>query len=253
MANYIEYIKVGSGESWPVRDTDALHKGGETMAGNIAMAGHNITGLGAPVDTQDAVNKNYVDSNFAPAGYGLGRSAVLINAGDNLNNYTAGGWYQFQQGVQNAPFDWGIMLIIHGTDYNNDTFQYAFSRYPRNNMAIRQKFGGVWEEWEWLNPPMNVGVEYRTTERWQGKVVYTTIINFGNMPNNSTASVSIANLKSTGILSCHGVTNKGDTIPYSWSGEYMTEVSATVNNIYLYTRTNVSDSIAYITLKYIKG
>lgn len=190
---------------------------------------------------------------FAPAGFGLGRSAVYIQSSDNLNNYKVGGWYQFTKGVANAPFNYGMMLIIHGTDYNNETFQYAFSRYPANNMAIRQLFDGSWGEWEWINPPMVVGTEYRTTERWQGSVVYTTLVNFGNMPNNSTASVSIANLKSTGILSCHGVTNKGDSIPYSWSGEYMMEVSATVNNIYLYTRVNASDSIAYITLKYIKG
>ena len=26
---------------------------------------------------------------------------------------------------------------------------------------------------EWYNPPMEAGIEYRTTERWQGKPVYT--------------------------------------------------------------------------------
>ena len=62
MANYIEYIKVGSGESWPVRDKDALHKDGGAMTENIAMAGHLIRGLGDPTDIFDAVNKKYVDN-----------------------------------------------------------------------------------------------------------------------------------------------------------------------------------------------
>lgn len=35
---------------------------------------------------------------------------------------------------------------------------------------------------EWLNPPMEVGVEYRTTERWLGKVVYTKLFYYGSLP-----------------------------------------------------------------------
>lgn len=138
----------------------------------------------------------------APDGFGLGRSAVLIDAGDNLNNYTVGGWYQFQKGVQNAPFDWGIMLIIHGTDYLNDTFQYAFSRYPRNNMAIRQKFGGAWEEWEWINPPMLPGVEYRTTERWEGKPVYTKLVSLGAFTNPLV--VTLPGYSAMRVIEAHG-------------------------------------------------
>lgn len=245
--------------TFQIRAIDAINTDGVISAAKTVIAepvfywGKDNFQFNVPVNMKNGcdIMKNGSVA-YAPDGYGLGRSAVSIASGDNLNNYKIGGWYQFTKGVVNAPFDYGMMLIIHGSDYNNQTFQYAFSRYPANNMAIRQLFDGSWGAWEWINPPMNAGVEYRTTERWQGVPVYTTMVNFGNMPNNSTASVSITNLKSTGILSCHGVTNKGDSIPYSWSGEYMTEVSATVNNIYLYTRVNVSDSIAYITLKYIK-
>lgn len=32
---------------------------------------------------------------------------------------------------------------------------------------------------EWINPPMNLGVEYRTTERFLGKPVYVQMVNFG--------------------------------------------------------------------------
>ena len=35
---------------------------------------------------------------------------------------------------------------------------------------------------EWLNPPMELGVEYRTTERWLGKVVYTKLFDYGTLP-----------------------------------------------------------------------
>lgn len=32
---------------------------------------------------------------------------------------------------------------------------------------------------QWLNPPMVLGVEYRTTERWMGKSIYTKLIDCG--------------------------------------------------------------------------
>lgn len=42
----------------------------------------------------------------------------------------------------------------------------------------------VGDETEWLNPPMVIGVEYRTTERWQGKPIYTKLIDCGQMPSH---------------------------------------------------------------------
>lgn len=35
---------------------------------------------------------------------------------------------------------------------------------------------------EWINPPMELGVEYRTTDRYKGKPVYTKLDNFGEGP-----------------------------------------------------------------------
>lgn len=40
-------------------------------------------------------------------------------------------------------------------------------------------YNNGWGEWEWENPPMSSGVEYRTTERYMGKSVYTKCVNYG--------------------------------------------------------------------------
>ena len=40
----------------------------------------------------------------------------------------------------------------------------------------------VGEEKEWINPPMVEGAEYRTTERYKGKPVYTKLVKLGNGP-----------------------------------------------------------------------
>ena len=35
-----------------------------------------------------------------------------------------------------------------------------------------QKRNGAWEPFEWIDPPLNVGVSYRTTERYKGNAIY---------------------------------------------------------------------------------
>ncbi len=39
---------------------------------------------------------------------------------------------------------------------------------------------------EWVNPPMELGVEYRTTERYLNEPVYTKIVQFDNLSTNQT-------------------------------------------------------------------
>jgi hypothetical protein len=43
------------------------------------------------------------------------------------------------------------------------------------------KVAGVWQPFEWINPPMELDTEYRTTERYLGKPVYTKIKQFDNL------------------------------------------------------------------------
>lgn len=42
----------------------------------------------------------------------------------------------------------------------------------------------------WDHPPMALGVEYRTTERYMGKPVYVKTINMGNLPGNAVKQAS---------------------------------------------------------------
>lgn len=53
-----------------------------------------------------------------------------------------------------------------------------------------RKINGVWQEPEWVNPPMTLGVEYRTTERYQGKPVYTVCFGCGNLPVSGTSETA---------------------------------------------------------------
>ena len=43
------------------------------------------------------------------------------------------------------------------------------------------KVAGVWQPFEWINPPMELGTEYRTTERYLGKPLYKKLIEFPSL------------------------------------------------------------------------
>jgi hypothetical protein len=46
---------------------------------------------------------------------------------------------------------------------------------------------------EWINPPLNVGKEYRTTERHKGKPVYAMLVDCGAMPNKTFKRTTFSN------------------------------------------------------------
>lgn len=61
-----------------------------------------------------------------------------------------------------------------GTLWKADDGTYALltgGGYAGSSLT-RIKFNGVWQPFEWVNPPMELGTEYRTTERHNGNAVY---------------------------------------------------------------------------------
>lgn len=207
-ADKIEFRSdIGNFTDYPIHSYD------HTVDFGIDRSGQ-VTGklkVDAPTEDTHVVNKQYVDTSFAPSGYGLGGGGKAIASGDDLNNYNVGGFYQFTNGVANAPCDYAMMLVIPGTGYLNDTFQYVFSRYPTNNMAIRQLFDGTWGAWEWVNPPMAENTEYRTTERYKGKPVYALLKNLGAMPNSTTKTIYDLAVNVDNLVSADLTLDKGES------------------------------------------
>lgn len=46
---------------------------------------------------------------------------------------------------------------------------------------------------EWFNPPLLAGIEYRTTERYNGKAVYTKLLDCGTVVNNKAVNHGAGN------------------------------------------------------------
>lgn len=136
-----------------------------------------------------------IDSGLAakaPAGYGLGETVAACPVTEDANSAVGCGWYRMQAQTANGVGAAGLMRV-DGCSASN-VIQTVFLFHRTDYVEIRQRscLNGVWGAWEWVNPPMQAGVEYRTTERHKGKAVYTKCISLGSLlAAGSTKSVSL--------------------------------------------------------------
>lgn len=136
------------------------------------------------------------------------------------------------------------------------------TKYYENTQVREQQrlvFNNVWHSWDWVNPPMHVGGEYRTTERHHGKVVYTMNIDFGTLPNNSTKSIDapsgVAQLVDlSGIVYQYGSTGAIHLIFSIGTCDNLAEVwfDRSGRKIYARTTADLSNRYMSLTLKYVK-
>ena len=193
-------------------------------------------------------------SDVAPAGYGLGElgASKTTSIASEVDSFKRTGWFNYYNAdnvdlIENAPNSHGCAIYteMQGWNYGRqEAWTLDGGHLTRNYLA------SVWKPWEWINPPMLIGVEYRTTERWQGKAVYTKAIQCGNLPNASAVIVAHG-CAAIAVIRCCGVTNLGTTIPYRWNDSYL-DVSADRTNIHLCTNADFSGQTCIVQLWYTK-
>ena len=190
--------------------------------------------------------------SFAPAGYGLGASPKKA---EDCDDARINGWYYIDSATANRPehIQYGVLFPQYRT--SQGMVQECADVYGL--VARRCKQNGVWGPWEYLNPPMVLGVEYRTTERWNGKVVYTKLVDIGSLPNNTKKEVSGAvtegfsrfldiklHIKGTGTVYEHRNSHANVDVYGFGDGTYGWLVVTTKSDMSAYT--------AYATIKYTK-
>ncbi|ERK63022.1 MULTISPECIES: DUF6273 domain-containing protein [unclassified Oscillibacter] len=191
--------------------------------------------------------------NINPTKYGLGSNAATI-PGNDLNNAISGGFYAFSSAVQNIPsFKSGKVLVMPYTSLQYYT-QIAFAALT-SEIAMRFCNDGNWGPWEYLNPLLSVGVEYRTVERYNGKPVYIKAINFGALPNNANKSVEHG-VEDMGIcfeLFGNSSPNSAPPIGVNLIGDSrVTEIYRAGNVIYIGSHVAFQTSSAIVVMKYTK-
>lgn len=149
---------------------------------------------------EDLKNLKPEEIGAAPAGFGLG-DMVDCNTFDGTIKT---GFYSmmgdqcldrpevfplFRFGMMRVENRWEIMIkqtmYYYGT-YNGVAYAVTAVRSSADG-------GKTWGELEFINPPMELGTEYRTTERYLGKAVYMQLVDCGNLPNNSQKNVTFPN------------------------------------------------------------
>lgn len=113
---------------------------------------------------------------------------------------------------------------------------------------------------EWVNPPMQTGIEYRTTERWKGKPVYQRVFYVAALPHTSVLAIK------SGVTWDEVISIAGYAIDSTMTKRYSFPVyieSSTVPNavityvdkdgtIFVQTSSDMRAFQTYIILKYVK-
>lgn len=200
-------------------------------------------------DAQKQQARGNIDA--APDGYGLGTTAVTLTASDDLDNVSGSGWYYWGSSIPaNAPsllhFD---STPVYCSMFIISAVQIVFSYNDRNNIAIRSKNNSGFIPWEYVNPALKPGVEYRTTERYLGKPVYVKVVDCGNLPASGLKNIAhgIANCKPIHV---YGEMSNGNTLPYAVGTNYY--ISADGSYIQIYVTGDLSNQTVKATIKYTK-
>ena len=199
-------------------------------------------------------------SGVAPDGYGLGaKTGKLITDG---NAALVGGWFYWGNIDTNLPFTYGHLRVDPrlSSASGQILMQTAYSDSYPGCVAQRKLVNGVWKPWEWVNPPMAAGIEYRTTERYQGKPVYVKLVNFGALPNATTKNVEYGDSVCRPIFG-YGISTNNSTFPTvnyggiladSFNSSRVISLWFNLNTVSISCGGDRSTVNAYVFVKYYK-
>ena len=195
-----------------------------------------------------------VQIGAAPAGYGLGTTAKVV---DTLDNAVGNGFYYSEKGGPHPDY-W--YAIVHSyDDSGNWVIQQAWNNIASEVgtvYAVRRKCNGVWHDWEYDRPPMYFGTEYRTTERWQASAVYVQMVEINTLPNNATESITInANNVFAPIDVSISLKRKADGVRFAGHKSIFAYLSLTGGTLKanIEASADMSGYTGYITVRYIKN
>lgn len=245
---------------------------GKDGADPITPAAIGAVGYDAPqslTDAQKAQARGNI--NAAPGGFGWGDSLRNVLASDTEDTYET---YCGKLDALLADMPDGTSQLIY-TRGPTSTGQYSgagnivavlskllgtsasligISPEPRgttNGLWRMLKNNGKWQPVEWINPPMELGTEYRTTERFMGSPVYVKLVDFGALPDNTQKDVSVLD---AGIME-YGIDLKMITYNKQAFKQYngITTQVLQDGTITVVTNYNLSNIKAYFLIKYTKA
>ena len=236
---------VGGVSSFNGRTGAVLPQAGDYNATQIPVSGD-----------PEAENVAAALANKAPGGFGLGEQSKELTSDDDLNAIQANGWYRWGSSApQNAPNmspgngDSGyIFARVANYDSQNVLQEYWSLNQGAQNKAHRICRNGVWGPLEWINPPMQLGVEYRTIERYQQVPIYTKAVNFGTAPNATSKTVEHGITGFNQCVDVSGILGGANLIGH----KNIVGLLVNASQITIEADADLSRSNVYVILKYTK-
>lgn len=215
------------------------------------------------------------DVNAAPAGYGFGNTLESIpfdSQDESYESYCA----KVDAILKQMPLNTAKLVMANPPELygEGDTLCALFKSANVNYASIQTisgyslkttgfsmvKSAGVWQPLDWINPPMKLGVEYRTTERYLGKPVYVQVVDCGKCPESALKSVAHGINNILHMLSCvaeaYNSVGYTSTIPQDHvisGASVVRSASANATNINVYSNnSDLATYIIYAKIKYTK-
>lgn len=245
----------------PPEDYYTSQYSGEEIDAGITAAAGAVRYNAAQALT--AAQKTQARGNIgaAPDGYGLGAGGKYISNATlgSLDTIEASGWYNMSMTrtvtVCGVTFAYAFMLV-NAVDSNNAN-QILYPIVSGSPVIVRTLYGGKWQPYEILNPPMKPGVEYRTIERYLGKPVYIKVVDCGALPAAGTTknvAYSSGNTLPISVALSYG-NMSSDTYFITGYKEWVASSLATPLNISIIggsAPNTTANYKAYATVKYTK-
>ena len=214
---------------WPAALNSGTVVSDSDVAAIIAQA---QAAAGSAAEAESAANEavSAVSSKADKAPPSAANNVALLSADGNL----------LDSGKQLTPGAIGALPAVESQDYPGCYYITGTDDQP-----------------SWINPPMEIGVEYRTTERNKGNAVYIQQLECGAMPEaNSNKSVSHG-IPFSYTVDYGGYMTDGSapiSLPYAMSTTNYGRLGVTVSNIYLVSGSTNLSSYTYtsVWIKYVK-
>ena len=199
--------------------------------------------------------------NAASGEFGLGGDSKMLTPSDNLDTLMQNGWFQYNannppQGTLPTALE-SYASLIRVSVTGATCVQEAFDPTDSNSHGVvlrRTVYGAKIYPWEWVNPPMQTGTEYRTTERFWGRSVYYKIVDCGQIADNKQVEHGIVNMRDCisfqglrGGMPMPSIYNNNLSDPWSY---YVVDVNRT--KIILACGTSAAGGNCHVMLKYTK-
>ena len=171
----------------PALDAEHLNKIEQGIADAVSVTPQTLS------DDQKSQARGNI--NAAPGGYGLGEntgkyitSLAALDAIDKNGIYF---YYNQNEAIGSYPYGQNGAVLHIRDDRCHTQFFFPGGTDTRYWMRTRYEFSETWGAWEFVKVPMDLGVEYRTTERYLGKPVYVKAVDCGEITNGKEITTGI--------------------------------------------------------------